>query len=437
MSFPANSVARGDLLRVLGELIEPGHRKRAIRALSDLLAIETFIVFVRDPENGKLLAAPGFPQTFPERDAWQGFLATTRAASECCGALPWPDAVTFMPAIGMQLGPNAAVVFVGGRPCKEAVAEAAALFRLVTTGLECERAVNSVSAQLQMARQVSQETSALAASLDEARRAAQAEVAARKEAERALRETQDELANTNRALEQRVQERTRRLQETIQELEAFSYTVSHDLRAPLRAIYGYSDVLHDVAGHKLTADERQYLHRISRAGHRLDHMIKDVLRYTRVSRAEVVLEPIDIGIVVREIIAQNPGLRGDMTHIAIHDPLGRVLASELLLTQCISNLLLNAVKFMATDVTPRVRIFSEHRGPIIRLWIEDNGIGIEPGHLSRLFGKFERFHPTGAFDGNGIGLAIVKRAVHRLGGDVGVESTPGVGSRFWLDLQAA
>lgn len=437
MASSANTVIRGDLLRELGELIDPEHRKRAISALSDLLGIQTFIVFVRDPEVGKLLAAPGFPQTFPERDAWQGFLTATQAGSEFSGALPWPNAGTSMPAIGLQLGRNAAVVLIGGRPCKEAVAEVGALLRLVTTGLECERAVNSVSVQLQLARQVSRETSALATSLDEARRAAQAEIAARKEAERALRETRDQLANTNLALEQRVQERTQKLQETIQELEAFSYTVSHDLRAPLRAIYGYSDALLDVAGPKLTADEREYLHRISRAGHQLDHMIKDVLRYTRVSRVDVVLQPIDIGTVVDGIIAQYPSLQGDTKHITIRDPLGRVLAHELLLTQCIANLLLNAVKFIAVDVEPRVCIFTERRGPIVRLWIEDNGIGIEPRHMSRLFGMFERIHPKSAFEGNGIGLAIVKRAVHRLGGDVGVESTPGVGSRFWLDLQAA
>lgn len=437
MVLPANSVARGELLRELGELMEPERRGKAIRAVSDLLAIETFIVFVHDPEIGKLLAAPGFPQTLPERDAWHGFLATTRASSVWNGSLPWPNATNFMPAVGMQLGPTAATVFLGGSPSQAALAEAGALLRLLTTGLGCERAVTSASVQLQLARQVSQETSALATSLDEARRAAQAEVAARKGAEHALREARDELANINLALEHRVQERTRTLEETIQELEAFSYTVSHDLRAPLRAMYGYSEVLLDLAGNKLTADEREYLHRISRAGQRLDHMIHDVLRYCRVSRAEVVLQPVDIAQIVRGIIAEYPGLRGETTVITIREPLGRVLAHEVLLSQCIANLLLNAVKFIAADVEPRVSILSESRGPIVRLWIEDNGIGIEPRHISKLFGMFERIHPSSAFEGNGIGLAIVKRAVRRLGGDVGVESTPGAGSRFWLDLQAA
>lgn len=437
MVSPANSVIRGNLVRELGELIAPERRREAIRAISDLLAIETFIVFVQDPEVGKLLAAPGFPQTLPDRGPWQSFLAALRTGSMHRGALPWPDAASYMPATGTQLGPHAAVVFLGGSPNQETLAEVGSLLRLVSTGLACERAVTSAHVQLQLARQVSQETSALATSLDEARRAAQAEVAARKEAEQALRETRDELARTNLALEQRVHERTQRLEETIRELEAFSYTVSHDLRAPLRAMYGYSDALLEEAGHKLTPQEREYLHRISRAGQRLDRLIQDVLRYTRVSRSEIVLRPTDLASIVRAVIAEYPGLRASSTHLEIREPLGRVLGHELLLSQCISNLLLNAVKFMAAGVEPRVRIYSEPRGSIVRLWIEDNGIGIESRHMGRLFGMFERIHPAQAFEGNGIGLAIVKRASHRLGGEVGVESTPGEGSRFWLDLQSA
>lgn len=285
--------------------------------------------------------------------------------------------------------------------------------------------------------QATRESSALAASLDEARRAAQEEVAARKKAEFELRQARDELARTNLQLEDRVRERTEELRATISELEAFSYTVSHDLRAPLRAMYNYADALMEDLGPRLAPEERDQLARISRAAHRLDGMIRDVLRYSRISRAEIELRAVDLSATVRTVINEQPVLQKLADHIEINAPLPTVMAHEVLLAQCISSLLLNAVKFVKPGVPPRVRIRAEGRGNIVRLWIEDNGIGIAPEHMQRLFGMFERIHPESMFEGNGIGLAIVKRAATRLGGDAGAESAAGTGSRFWLDLHAA
>jgi signal transduction histidine kinase len=432
----APSFSRQELIRALGDLIEPERRAHAIRGISDLLGVETFLLFVHDAEIDKLLCAPGFPQTLPDRSAWQSFLGSTRLGAFFRGSLPWPKPDSFTPAIGIPLGPHAAVVFVGGEPLLESLEEAGALLRLITVGLTCERTLAFAAMQVQLARRATQESSALAASLDEARRAAQAEVAARKEVEQALREARDELARANAELELRVHERTMKLEESVRELEAFSYTVSHDLRAPLRAMYGYADVLLQDAGARLSVEERGYLNRIGLAGRRLDRMIQDVLHYSRISKADIVLAPIDLARVVQAVIADYPALRSSATHIEVRPPLGEVLGHEMLLSQCIANLLLNAVKFVAPGVDPCVQVWAERRGPIIRLWIVDNGIGIEKHHMSRLFGMFERIHPASAFEGNGIGLAIVKRAVHRLGGDVGVESTAGTGSRFWLDLQS-
>ena len=428
--------SRSDLIRALGDLIEPERRAQAIRRISDLLGVETFVLFVRDSEIEKLLAAPGFPQTLPDRRAWQSFLGSTRLGAFFRGSLPWPKAEVLMPAVGLLLDDRAAVVFLGGNPTLATLEEAGALLRLVTVGLTCERTLAFAATQVQLARRASQESSALAASLDEARRAAQAEVAARKQVEHALREARDDLARANAELERRVQERTVKLEESVRELEAFSYTVSHDLRAPLRAMYGYADVLRKDAGAKLTEEERGYLNRISLAGKRLDRMIQDVLHYSRISRAEITLAPIALERVVQAVIAEYPVLRNAATQVEVRPPLGEVLGHETLLSQCVANLLLNAVKFVAPGVDPYVRVSSERRGPITRLWIEDNGIGIEAQHMNRLFGMFERIHPSSRFEGNGIGLAIVKRAAHRLGGDVGVESVAGAGSRFWLDLQA-
>jgi signal transduction histidine kinase len=428
--------SRSELIRALGDLIEPERRAGAIRRISELLGVETFVLFVHDSEIDKLLAAPGFPQTLPERDAWRSFLGSTRPGAFFRGSLPWPTAAAFMPAIGISLGERAAAIFLGGEPTLESLEEARELLQLITVGLTCERTLAFAAMQVQLARRATEESAALAASLDEARRAAQAEVAARKDAEQALREARDELARANADLEMRVRERTVKLEESVRELEAFSYTVSHDLRAPLRAMYGYADVLLKDAGARLSDEERGYLNRIGLAGRRLDRMIQDVLRYSRISQAEITLTPIALDRIVHTVIAEYPVLRTTATHIEVRSPLGQVLGHEMLLSQCIANLLLNAVKFVAPGVDPYVKVYTEKRGAIIRLWIADNGIGIEAQHMSRLFGMFERIHPSTSFEGNGIGLAIVKRAVHRLGGDVGVESVAARGSHFWLDLQS-
>ncbi len=437
MRAPTATYSRKTLIRLLVDLLEPARRQAAISELSQLLAVDSFVVFVPDAEIGRLLAAPGFPQTFPDRKVWSDFIATTKTRQAHRGSLPWPEPNTLMPAVGMKVGDAAVLIVLGGRPDPEQVEELSELIQLIVPGLTCERTLATVGVQLQLAHQATRESSALAASLDEARRAAQNEVAARKKAESDLRHARDELARTNLDLEDRVRERTERLHETISELEAFSYTVSHDLRAPLRAMYGYSDALTEVLAARLAPEEKEQLARISRAAHRLDGMIRDVLRYSRVSRAEITLRPMDLTAAIQTVIDENEVLRPFADRVKVVGPVPMIKGHEMLLEQCIANLLLNAVKFVERGVPPQVRILAEKRGNIVRVWFEDNGIGIAPEQTKRLFAMFERIHPASLFEGNGVGLAIVKRAATRLGGDVGVESGPGAGSRFWLDLQRA
>ncbi|MDB6122496.1 MAG: hypothetical protein JWQ71_1489 [Pedosphaera sp.] len=248
-----------------------------------------------------------------------------------------------------------------------------------------------------------------------------------KEAENRLRKYADEL-------EQIVKQRTVKLQETIAELEAYSYSVSHDLRAPLRAMQGYSKVLLDECGQDLKAEAQVYLKRIVVAAERMDRLIQDVLTYSRVARSELVLEPVDLGKLINEIIPQYPVLNFPKTQIVIDGPLPQVTASEASLTQCFSNLLTNAVKFVPEDRNPRVRIWAEQAGSCVKIWIEDNGIGIAPEYQNRIFGMFERIPSENAYEGTGVGLAIVRKAVERMGGQVGVESAVNKGSRFWILL---
>jgi signal transduction histidine kinase len=235
-------------------------------------------------------------------------------------------------------------------------------------------------------------------------------------------------------LERAVAERTLELSETIGELEGLSYGVAHDMRAPLRAMRGYAELLLEGDLGALEPAARGYLERIAAAAARLDSLIDDVLTYTRVLRSGMKLEPVDVERTLREVISNYPDLKSHADAIGIAGPLPRLLGHEASLTQCFANLLTNAVKFVSPGIAPRVRVHAEDRGTDARIWIEDNGIGIAPRDQERIFNIFERISGPNAYGGTGVGLAVVRKAVTRLHGQVGVESTPGEGSRFWLQL---
>lgn len=236
-------------------------------------------------------------------------------------------------------------------------------------------------------------------------------------------------------LEKAVAERTTSLREAVAQMEEFSYTVSHDLRAPLRGMQTYSDALLEDFGTSLPTEARHYLDRIAANAKRLDSMISDVLTFSRIARAELILERVALENLVRRIVEQYPGMQSPMAQIEI-EPLSDVLGHEPSLTQAISNLLTNAIKFVPPSVTPRVRIWSERNNGHVRVWVEDNGIGIEPKYHHRLFNMFERVHPDLKYEGSGVGLAIVRKATERMGGKVGIESDGTNGSRFWLEVGA-
>jgi len=238
-------------------------------------------------------------------------------------------------------------------------------------------------------------------------------------------------------LEKTVAERTASLREAIAQMEEFSYSVSHDLRAPVRAMQGYAHAVLEDYGDRLDETVRDYLGRIMQSGSRMDRLIQDVLTYSRVSRTEMKLQPVDLDQLVRSILQQYPEFESSRAKITIARKLPSVLGHEPSLTQVISNLLSNAVKFVSPGTKPEVLIRSEVHGAQIRLWVEDNGIGIKPQYQSRLFGMFERIHPEERYEGTGIGLAIVRKATERMDGKVGVESDGIHGSRFWIQLAAA
>jgi PAS domain S-box-containing protein len=239
-------------------------------------------------------------------------------------------------------------------------------------------------------------------------------------------------------LERMVNERTASLREAIAQMEEFSYSVSHDLRAPVRAMQCYAEVLMEDYGSQLDENAKKYLDRIIHGGSRMDRLIQDILTYSRLSRREIQLHPISLDKLTREIVRQYQDLGSSaQAEISVEGQLMGVIGHEPSLTQAISNLLNNAVKFVPPNTTPKVRLSTERRNGDVRLWIEDNGIGIKPEYQHRLFNVFERVHPEKSYEGTGIGLAIVRKAAERMGGKAGVESDGVSGSRFWIQLPAA
>lgn len=274
----------------------------------------------------------------------------------------------------------------------------------------------------------------------------QAEISDRKKMEEALRVAGEDLARVNAELEHKVEERTARLRETLGELEAFSYSLSHDLRGPLRAITGFNEILLGTYRDRLDKEAVMMLEKVLKASRRMDQLITDVLVLSRLSRTELRAQPIDLEALLRQIIQDRPDLQPPRARVQIQSPLKLVSGDEASLTQCLANLLGNAVKYVKKGVVPEVRIWTETIGcgirgieasSRVRLWVADNGIGIAPEYHHKIFEIFLRLHTQDQYEGTGIGLAIVRKAVERMGGKVGVESQAGQGSSFWLELQQA
>jgi PAS domain S-box-containing protein len=239
-------------------------------------------------------------------------------------------------------------------------------------------------------------------------------------------------------LEKTVNERTASLQETNKQLEAFCYTISHDLRSPLRAQQSFASALLEEYGESLGETGRDYAERIRQAATRLDTLVNDLLAYSRISRTEMRLAPVDLRRAVIELHEEMAfEIHRTNGRVQIGQLFFRVQANHIGLRTAISNLLSNALKFAKPNVQPDIRIWAEERGQWIRLWVEDNGIGINPEYHHQIFGVFHRLHKAGHYPGTGVGLAIVAKAVERMGGRVGVESEEGAGSKFWIELYKA
>jgi PAS domain S-box-containing protein len=237
-------------------------------------------------------------------------------------------------------------------------------------------------------------------------------------------------------LEQTVRERTASLELANSQLESFAYSVSHDLRAPLRGMHGLAHALLHDYGAALDERARDYAQRIVLEATQLDQLIQDLLAYSRLTRIDVTLEAVNVREVVETALHNLDGdIRDSRASIELEPNLPKLKANRPVLIQVLTNLISNAIKFGGAQ--PRVRVRAEQDNGIVRIWVEDQGIGIDPRHQERIFRAFERLHGIEAYPGTGIGLAIVQKGIERLGGRVGVESQEGHGSQFWFELPKA
>jgi PAS domain S-box-containing protein len=239
-------------------------------------------------------------------------------------------------------------------------------------------------------------------------------------------------------LEFRVHERTKQLQDTIRELESFSYSVSHDLKAPLRAIDGFSRILIEEYADKLDADGRHVLNVIRTSTLKMGNLIESLLDLARLGRKQMRLVDTDMQALVKTIFHEIRAAAPERS-VELHcGPLHRVKADPVLMQQVLMNLLSNAFKFTRHRPKAVIQVGSELRQSSreIVFWVRDNGVGFEMQYVDKLFGVFQRLHTDREFDGTGIGLAIVQRAVHRHSGRVWAESVLGEGATFYFSLPA-
>lgn len=246
--------------------------------------------------------------------------------------------------------------------------------------------------------------------------------------------SENEIQSLNKELERRISDLT----DINSELEAFNYSISHDLRAPLRSIRSFAQFLREDSGPDLSGDREDYLRRVESAAKYMDVLLLDLLQYSRLSRSDLEMVPVSLEVAVGDVLTSiESEVAERKAEVSVRKPMPTVMAHPATLRQVLYNLIANGLKFVEPNQVPQVEIFTEGNDGWARLWITDRGIGIAPQYQKKIFGLFQRLHSNETYPGTGIGLALVRRGVERMGGRVGLESNAGNGSKFWIELQIA
>jgi signal transduction histidine kinase len=253
----------------------------------------------------------------------------------------------------------------------------------------------------------------------------------------ALKEAEEENRNLNAQLEDRVKQRTAELEFTNQELEAFTYSISHDLQAPVRAIDGFSQALAERCRDQLSPDGKRYLEYLKASAGKMQDLLGALLTLSRTGRSPVRKVHVEPATLVREVLeVLQPELTGRAVDFQI-DPLPPFEGDPTLMKQVYHNLLSNAVKFTARCDRAKIQTGCTGTGPRRVYFVRDNGVGFDPAQAERLFGVFQRLHRDEDFKGTGVGLAITQRIIRRHGGWIWAEARVGHGATFFFHLHTA
>ena len=251
---------------------------------------------------------------------------------------------------------------------------------------------------------------------------------------------ENELHQYREHLEAIVAERTRDLQDANDELESFSYSVSHDLRAPLRHIDGFLRLLEEREAENLDPTSQHFFQNVKEASTRMGQLIDDLLKFSRTSRSEMTFSPVDPVVLIEKVIGDLQPSIADREIVWTIEPLPTIMADSSLLRVVWTNLLANAIKFTRGRVPTKIDIGTlpdPHQEGWVTFYVRDNGVGFDPAYTHNLFGVFQRLHQQSEFEGTGIGLATVRRIIYRHDGNIWAEAVEGKGATFFFTLKLA
>ena len=451
------------VLALIGQLASLETRASTARALAEALGAEDLLLFLRDPELGVLLPAPGFAQTIRCGSNWRAFLAQCVAHGSASGRMPSPSRDGELDACGYRIEPNGVLVLLGGAPERSSVDEILPLFSLVSAIASCENEIRSVEAKARMAASATVQGAVLARALERSRDQIRDALMSARESRRLVEEQAEELASTAEELAQSREELEVTNEELVESNAAlqlsaadaerarahaeeassaksgFLAMMSHELRTPLNAIGGYTGLLEEGIMGPLVPGQREYLARIKRSQMHLLALINDVLNFAKSESGTIAynIVPLELRSVlasVAPLIEPLAKVRGVEYDYLAPDRDANVLGDRDKIVQVVLNLLTNAVKFTPKHGTVKLRVAVTPVSSLIT--VADSGPGIPEDKLGSIFEPFVQLERSYAQerDGVGLGLSISRELARGMGGDIDVESVPGRGSTFTFSL---